>query len=311
MDSKLIIYFFKNKYSLLYILIPLLLLHLLNCFLEDKHNKKNFNKQNEKTTKNEYIESFCIVSTIILLMFFIMNIPIIKNIILIINSSFLIYLLIIVPIFNKKIDYNFIEEKTMVSSFLLIQLSTFLLNIKIESSTLISNNIILQILILFIIIFLITYIFLINFRSILYYLGINTFEFMYKKLDILINRLTKKYYKISNNCSLKCNNTMLKYFFDIAKKILFFSFFIFIIRSLLIVIIFFIKIIKNRFNIIDNSWIYIISKIAIIFTIFFLYLALQTSNNIEPKIISSYEFISSAIVIPLILESLLKIHHKN
>lgn len=306
MNSKIILFFLNTKHLNHYIFIPILLLYFANFFLELKYSKRKSNLKSDSSFERRmtFYTVFVIIATLILLR----NIPFIRKVIDIINYSFLIYILIVVPLFNKKIFYNFIEDNTTISLFLFMELYNIISKFKIIYLSSLSNQILLQaliILIIFSIIFLTIYIFLINIKFVLYYLSIYVFKPINDNLFKLITLLNKKFNKNIINEIITFKKFKFKSLMVSTANLILFTLFIIVIRSLLSVLLYFFEIFTNFFGNVDNRSLHKISKIAIISTIFSLYLIIQISHTFDSTIISSYEFISSTIVIPLLLEGFL------
>ena len=60
----------------------------------------------------------------------------------------------------------------------------------------------------------------------------------------------------------------------------------------------------------ENQINYGITKIVWTLSIIFVYIILQMNNIFQSKIINTYEFISSVIIIPIILETLISLKEK-
>ena len=153
MDSKILLFFLDNKLLGSYILIPLLFIHMINCLLERKYvEKKKKSKSKTKTNLKDGIMITYLLFIILITLLILTKMPIIKYIINIINFGFLMYILIIEPIFSKKLSYDFIESNTIMSSFLFTELTYLIINCKSELFSSIQNESITQL-------FLIAYLF--------------------------------------------------------------------------------------------------------------------------------------------------------
>lgn len=198
MDSKIIMFFFDNKYLSSYILIPVFTFHLINCILEHKYvdkKKKKGSKTNKTSLKDTFMIIYFLLIILITLIFF-TKIHIVKYIINAINFSFLMYILIIEPIFSKRLSYNFIESNTMMSSFLFTELTFLVINSKLNLFSSIQNNYIKQLLIigyLFSMFFLIVYILSINIKLILHYLCSNIISNLNVNIKDFIIKLDNRY----------------------------------------------------------------------------------------------------------------------
>lgn len=309
MDSKIILFFFNDKHLNSYILIPVFIFHLINCILEHKYvdKKKKKDSNNKTNLKDTFLIIYLLLIIFVTLVIF-TKIPIIKNIINTINFSFLIYILIIEPIFSKKLSYNFIESNTMMSSFLFTELSFLIINSKLDLFSSILNNSIKQALIigyLFAMIFLIIYILSINIKLILYYLCSNTFSNLTVNINNFVNKIDDRYNLEKIDLKMQKQTKKITAILVATKEIIVFTCIIGVIRSLLNAIYYFFKFFINCFSKIQNEDIYVISKLSLFITIFLIYFIIQASS-FASSIISAYEFVASTIIIPLLLEALLK-----
>ena len=217
----------------------------------------------------------------------------------------MVYIFIIEPLFNKKLDYGFIEKNTSLSSFLLINLLYILSKVNYDYlKETFSNQIVLQISIvstLFIIIFLTLYCFILNTRFISYYLSNSYFITFDKKLEKIINKLDKRF-----DFEIILDNKSKLYCFIIATKgLILFTIFQLITRSILFVIYFFIKKYINISKNINEINAYKISKASFIMAVFIVYIIIQISTCFNNSIIAIYEFVTSTLIIPIILETLI------
>lgn len=310
MNSKVLLFFLDNKYLSSYILIPLLFIHVINCLLEHKYiNKKKYKNSKAKTNSKNGIMITYILIVILATLLILTKIPIIKYVINIINFGFLMYILIIEPIFSKKLSYDFIESNTVMSSFLFTELTYLIINCKLELFSSIQSEVISQLFIisyLFSMIFLITYILFINLKFILYYLCSNILNTLKSKIKQLITMLNDKYNLNIIDSKLQKQTSKITIIIVATKELIIFTCIIGVVSSLLNAIYYFIGIFNNCFSKIQNEDIYVIAKTSVFITLFIIYFIIQICNFFNPTIVSSYEFVASTIIIPLLLEALVK-----
>ena len=94
--------------------------------------------------------------------------------------------------------------------------------------------------------------------------------------------------------------------FEFIMLIIMWSFIIIVGFISLNAIYYFIGIFNNCFSKIQNEDIYVIAKASVFITLFIIYFIIQICNFFNPTIVSSYEFVASTIIIPLLLEALVK-----
>ncbi len=310
MDSKILLFFLDNKLLGSYILIPLLFIHMINCLLERKYvEKKKKSKSKTKTNLKDGIMITYLLFIILITLLILTKMPIIKYIINIINFGFLMYILIIEPIFSKKLSYDFIESNTIMSSFLFTELTYLIINCKSELFSSIQNESITQLFLiayLFAMFFLIVYMFFINLKFILYYLCSNSLCTLNLKINQIISKIDEKYNLNIIDSKLQKQTKKIIAIVIATKELVIFTCIVGVIRSLLYAIYYFIRIFINCFSKIQNEDIYVIAKTSLFITLFIIYFIIQICNYFNTTIVSSYEFVASTIIIPLLLEALVK-----
>lgn len=304
-----ILSFMDSNYLKIYIISPLTVLHFVNCFLAHRHSKKIIKEKSDKNNSRSKLSTGYFAFLLILVIGFLLQIPFIKHILIVTSSFFLIYYLIISPLFNKKLNIKFQEMNQTISLALITCLTYILIQKKSPYFELITNQVLSQILVIFIVFligFLIIYILLINLRIITYYLSVDYINNLNSKLYRTITYIDKNYNLDNKNRKVDSGKSKISVLLGETKSFVLFVVFEFIVNTILRSIYFFNGLIINKFHSINNRTLFTISKIAFISTMFSLYLLIQISNIFDPTVISSYEFIASTIVIPLLLESLLK-----
>ncbi len=309
MNSNIINFFVNNKLNSKIILPILLLFHLFNCFLERKYNKKK--KTIFSLTFKETKDTLFVVVLILFVLTLILNIPILKNVLYMINTLYLSNKFIFNPLFNHKLDFDYNKDNLLISGILLSEISYYLIVFKYENIIkFFDNQLLIQfsvIISIFIIIFLIIYMILINSSFIIYYLDslyINNFSI---KIDSILSKIKSKYdlnlYEKEIQKEYAWNEiiSFLKLLLKLIKTILI----SFCIAIPLLMINGFFKIINKHSNITDNS-IYSISKISLVISLIIVYVIIEITGEFSNSLVSIYELITSTLIIPLVLEKLLK-----
>ena len=295
------------------IIVILSVLHFLNLFFEKKYNKKTNNKNKNISIKFTDFNNVLLLSCLIILVLsFFFKIPLVKVIFQIIDSLYLAHIFIINPLFKNKLTFDYQKENTLMSALLFLEITYFLTNLKIENIFLILKEPLLVqstvILIILTIIYLIVYMVLIDTSFIIYYLNKLYFNNIYIKNKKIINIIKEKYnFKNINeelNKDYKWSEILL--FFILIIKIIIAIIMNFIICSPVIIINNFLKSLDEYYSKISENNIYSISKIALVTSIIFVYIIIEISGEFSTSLISIYELISTSILIPLILEKLIK-----
>ena len=305
LDNLLILLNNKYFYSLLVIFI--LAIYIVNIMLNNRYNNnKIINSPISKNNISITLQTIFFILILFITLCILLNIPVIGNITNIINLSFLTYIMIYNPIFSKKSILNFEEDGDKITSFLFTEL--IMINTKNHSTLIkelsnatLSFNMFFY---LFISLFIILYILAINIRKILYVLTNNIF----KKYESLLNYISVLLCELYDD--KKTNNIYpCKSIFIFIKDSFSVIFYIIIINTLIIIIK---KIISHLISLFKNKEDYnlkYLSKLALIITIFITYIMIRILNLCDATFISSYEFIASTIIIPILLEGFIYNHN--
>lgn len=286
----------------------------------------------EKTKKKfkfgviEIIGCFILLPLIIYLIFPILKNTLITTILTIPSFILLFYTIYIKPMVDDKIS-TFKFDYSLYGSALVILLQS-LIKIDLKTSFLkIINESELQIICIIILLF--------ELYTSIYCLILNIY-FVIKNLNkIGISTLEKKYNKLVNNLSnlLHYNkitlefalaNKLIKNYSKIKKIILFIPYFSldiiycfskyilsvmfsFILNPILIILKSIISKLTELSETNENQISYGIAKIVSTFSIIIVYMLLQMNEIFQPRIIATYEFIASVILIPIILDGLLSL----
>lgn len=310
MSSNIISNFINNQLYSSILISALFTLHCLNLLFEILYT----NKKSEISTKSKDFNNVIFLSVLIILVLSLfLNIPLIRVFFQIINSLYLAHIFIINPLFNNKLTFNYKKENGLISAILFMQITYFLKSFKIETISLILKNTILVqiavILITLIIIYLIIYMILINISFIIFYLDKLWFNNLYLKTKTLANSINKKYNfkNFDEKLSKDYKWSEVISFLRLVLKIIIAIFMNFIISTPIIILNIFLKSINEKYNNISEDNIYSISKITLVITLIVVYAIIEMSSDFSNSIISIYELISSSILIPLIIEKLIKV----
>lgn len=312
MNSNLVNFFIGDNSKIAYVIFPLLILHLTNVFLDEYLVKKNVYKNKssviDKLKTTSIISIFIFLILAVLLLF--VQLGIISKIFLLLNTLYLMYIIIICPLFNIKLGYNFKNDSTIISSFLITEVIYFINKSKYTTLTnLFTNENIFQISVIFsifLISFLILYLIILNIYNIfknlnsLYLLNLN------KTIVENILKIDKKYGIDNLDKLFKRNNkNLFKYSIYFFLQSIIFILMNFIIRTFLFIVSEILNIIDTTFSVESNNVFYTLSKISLLISLFFVYITILFSKTFSEPIISIYELTISSITIPIILEMLL------
>jgi hypothetical protein len=136
-------------------------------------------------------------------------------------------------------------------------------------------------------------------------------KFLYKELNSPYEK-SNKYYEINKNSKNLLVKIIPHFIFDTITNVL--SFLLLLISFFLTPIYILVKgllsLIIKIFSTNENKIIFFITKLSITLTLFGMYCIIQKENIFQERIIAVFEFISTAILIPLVLDSILSINKK-
>lgn len=312
-----------------------IILHIRN----NKNNSKNINNDSKIIdTKNnnaiiiiEIIGSIFIFSIILNLILMFGNINKYISFIYIPSIILVFYMIYIKPLITDKpsvFKFDYYEYGTLIALSLLIfskiDYKNLFVNVKSEGTMQV-----ICILILLFEVYSCFYCLLLN----IYFVIKNLKKINISKvIKVYKNAVEKIYFKFDfNDIKLEFINTekllyntnisnfrkyllfLTKFILDIilcSFKYVFSLFLSFLIKPFLTILNFILSKIIQLSNTNENQINYGLSKIIWTFSIIFTYIILQINNIFQSRIINTYEFISSVIIIPIILESLISFKNK-
>ena len=318
MNTNIINLFFEKSNLMTYFYWITFGLYFVNMTLNSLCRKSK-KERTIKGNQNSQSEHSLLITILILLILVVLTlIKPIRIIISFFSLFFIIYIFIITPILDlplktiKGNDYMLYTDDYLFFSWLiLINIYSFANNnILNKIYSLSENEYIIQIIIIFtllIISFGMIYILAINLYWFIFYINTLFLNKFNEKLKLFIDTTQEKY-KIENyekalkkDYPLKQINIFIKLIFKLILSIIIDIIIKFILNVISIMIDCILKITNNSKNIL-----YRVSKTSIITSMFLTYVIIQINSSFKPAIISIYELILTAIIIPIILEKLIK-----
>lgn len=305
-----------------YFFLPLIFLcmHIVNVMLDEIIKKKNkFSKNDEKPSKKEKkydtLAIICFLIIVFSILYLFLSIKILKIIFMIVNTSYLVYILIISPLLNIKLTYSFKNDSTMISSFLFTEIFCFSIISKYDPLiNFIGNGIMSQVAVIIFLtikLLLISYFILLNIYNIIRNLNILVMDNLNLKTKNEIEKIDAQYnIEHLDNLINSKRNLLIKIFIFLIKSIQWVLMVLFI-RGFLFSISTIYEFISKLFINDSNSTFYSLSKISLIFSLFITYCIVTLTNDFSASIISIFELIISTLIIPIILEIMLSNKRKN
>ena len=318
MKSNVILYLLNSNY--IHFQFVFLFIQLINVTLDEIVKKRNNPaKNNQNEAKKDKIKTTigvaCFLVLLFSILFLFLSINLFKTTFMIVNTSFLIYILIICPLLSIKLTYSFKNDSTMITSFLFTEIFC----IKIFGGydflvSLIGDEIILQVTIIIAIVIkllLLSYFIMITTYNIIKNFNILVMDNLNKKIDELIKKIDEKYnLEYLDNLLVGKKCFLIKGFIFIYKSIIWILM-VLIVRGFIFSVYTIYNFISKFFKNDSNSIFYILSKLSLIISLLSTYCIIMFTNEFNASIISILELIISTLIIPIILEMLLSRKNTN
>ena len=298
-----------------------ILIIVVNKFKIRRNNVQNINYTNNEKSWVNYIQFFWAI-TISLAIFIIIS----K-----LSHNFFISLIIVVFLIRlfirtvrTDVFYSNLENKysCVVCSLILINFFTYNnYDIYLHSFQNVSHSWKEVLLITFIVLKIISYVYFIILNISIFF-SFFKFSKLLTRLSMLISKLLNLTRKIVSSLS-DFQKKISSDIFSLKSAIIYFLFYpIFIIITviinlLLMIVIYLTKGIVSLFNICDKYtkqskfFVWIIVKISLIFSLVFTYFVIISSPLFSEKVINAYNYLSTVILIPILLDSLHEINKKK
>lgn len=317
MNTNIIHLFFEKSNFMICFYWITLGLYFVNVILNPFCKKS---KEERSVKRNKKSQSDHSLFVVIMILFVLVVLTLIKPIGIIISFFslfYIIYIFIITPIFDlplkivKDNDYIlYTDDYLLLSYLILINIYSFSTNDILNKIYLLSENeYIVQFIIiiaLLIISFCMIYILTINLYWFIFHINTLLLNKFNNKLKYFIEKTQQKYgierydKELKKEFTFKQINTFMKLTVKLMLAILIDIIMINILNVVSIMIECILKITNNSTNIL-----YRVSKISIITSMFSTYVIVQINNSFKTPIVSIYELILTAIIIPIILEKLI------